>query len=105
MPTLDFVKVLKISENEINILPDLIAVPQDKINNKIPVAIVQLQNIRTRLQPNNNNIFYSENNHYEIHKIIKVFSCKNEFLKWNFSYDLPYLDCWKNKVKTFLIKQ
>lgn len=97
MSTLDFAKVLKISENEINILPDLIAVPQDKINNKIPVAIVQLQNIKTGLQPNNN--------HYEIHKIIKVFPCKNEFLKWNWSNNLLYLDCWKNKVKTFLIKQ
>jgi len=95
-------KLLDIGETKITILPEQHAIKLNKIKNKTPVVIFNFKKIETRLQPNNEEIFYSTSSHLEINQIINYYPSIKEFQQQNLNFPLLKNDHWKEKVYELL---
>ena len=97
-----YMKVLRIGETHETILQDKYAIKLTKRGNKTPVAIIQMKRVETRLEPSEEDIYYSTTSRNEIHKIMKYYDSITEFKRKNPEMRFFNNCCWKEKVERMM---
>jgi len=98
------IKMLCIGETHETILPEKYAIKLTKRGNKTPVAIIQMKRVETRLEPSEEDIYYSTTSRNQIHKIMKYYPSITEFKKKNPEMGFFNNCCWKEKVERMINK-